>query len=164
MRRRLIAAAIPVSTALIVAGCGSSSKSSPTTAAATPATTAATPPGVTIAVKKASFGKILAGANGRTLYLFLADKGGRSACNGACAAAWPPLTGSVTAGTGVNAALLGTTARSDGTKQVTYGGNPLYYYVTDKDASDSYGQALKQFGAEWYAIGANGKRVEKAGS
>jgi predicted lipoprotein with Yx(FWY)xxD motif len=47
----------------------------------------------TVAVHKTAVGKVLVGANGRTVYLFTADKGKKSACYGQCAAVWPPLIG-----------------------------------------------------------------------
>ena len=55
----------------------------------------------------------------------------------ACAAAWPPVqvTGTPTAGNGANAALVATTSRSDGTKQVTYNGHPLYFFARDGDSA-----------------------------
>jgi predicted lipoprotein with Yx(FWY)xxD motif len=71
-------------------------------------------PSVKLATTK--LGKVLVDARGRTLYLFEADKGPKSACGGACASVWPPLTstGRPTAGPGVTASKLGTTKRSDG--------------------------------------------------
>ena len=70
----------------------------------------------------------------RDLYLFDADKGKSSTCYGGCAKAWPPFLtkGKPSAGPGVNARLLGTTKRRDGSLQVTYAGHPLYYYEGDK--------------------------------
>jgi predicted lipoprotein with Yx(FWY)xxD motif len=96
--------------------------------------------------------------------LFEKDKNGKSACDGACATAWPPLltNGDPTPGPGVNASLLGTTTRSDGTTQVTYHGWPLYYYAADKAPGDITGQNVDSFGAEWYVIGTEkGDKLEK---
>ena len=62
-------------------------------------------------------------------------------------------------GTGVNASLLGTTKRSDGTTEVTYGGHPLYYVVTDHNPGDATGQAVTNFGAAWYVVGTNGSKI-----
>jgi predicted lipoprotein with Yx(FWY)xxD motif len=106
--------------------------------------------------------KVLVGSNGRTLYLFQADKNGTSACSGACAAAWPPdiVTGSPQAGSGVNQALLGTITRPDGTVQLTYNGHPLYYFRVDTAAGVAHGQGLKAFGAEWYVVGAGGSKID----
>jgi predicted lipoprotein with Yx(FWY)xxD motif len=111
-----------------------------------------------------SLGKVLVGNQGRTLYLFEGDKGTTSTCNGTCASAWPPATTSSTAraGTGLSASLLGTTTRRDGTRQVTYGGHPLYYFSGDTAAGQTAGQNLHQFGADWYVVGASGKKVEKS--
>ena len=88
----------------------------------------------TIALKSTAVGKVLVGANGRTLYLFTADKGTKSACYGQCASYWPPLiAGKPTAGTGLNASMLGTTKRKDGKLQVTYHGHPLYFFLPGQE-------------------------------
>jgi predicted lipoprotein with Yx(FWY)xxD motif len=73
------------------------------------------------------------GPDGKVVYLFGADHGSVSRCYGVCATAWPPLltSGAPLAGPGVEAKLLGTTKRSDGSLQVTYSGHPLYYYSAD---------------------------------
>ena len=83
-------------------------------------------------------GQILVDGSGRTPYLFLADKGTQSACNSsACVQYWPPVltSGAPKAGAGVTASLLGTTARQDGTTEVTYAGHPLYYFISDQKAA-----------------------------
>ncbi|MCX4444872.1 hypothetical protein ACFWNC_08775 [Streptomyces sp. NPDC058369] len=107
-------------------------------------------------------GAILVDEKGRTLYLFLADKKNKSNCTGDCAKAWPPLLskGNAKAGKGVNQKLLDITKRSGGDQQVTYNGHPLYYYAGDKKPGQTNGQALDQFGAEWYVLDAKGKQVE----
>ena len=109
----------------------------------------------------AKLGQILVDGNGRTLYLFEADKSSSSTCYGACAAYWPPVLtgGPPAAGTGVNASLLGTTKRTDGTTEVTYGGHPLYYVATDHNPGDATGQAVSNFGAAWYVVGTNGNKI-----
>lgn len=107
-------------------------------------------------------GKVLTGAGGRTLYLFEKDRKGRSRCYDDCAGVWPPyLTGDrPRAGNGVRASLLGTVRRTGGTRQVTYGGHPLYYYVKDHRPGDVTGHDVESFGDEWYAVGANGRKAE----
>src|SRR5262245_52420630 len=99
-------------------------------AAGSPA--AGAPAGVT--VRGSDYGRILFDHRGFVLYAFTRDKGGRSACSGACAAAWPPfiVTGKPAAGAGATGSLLGTTRRADGKLQATYAGRPLYYYVGDR--------------------------------
>jgi predicted lipoprotein with Yx(FWY)xxD motif len=84
------------------------------------------------------------GQRRRAIYLFEADKNGTSACTGACAAAWPPVTatGTPRAGSGVNQALLGTIKRPDGTAQVTYNGHPLYYFAGDTGTGTAKGRGL----------------------
>jgi predicted lipoprotein with Yx(FWY)xxD motif len=113
-----------------------------------------------IQLAETRIGKILAGEDGHTLYLFEKDKKGKSSCSGACARAWPPyLTeGKPKAGEGVKASLLGTIKRSDGTKQVTYHDHPLYFYIQDKQPGDTTGNDVKGFGAEWYALTAKGHK------
>lgn len=117
-----------------------------------------------VTTHQTSRGKVLAEANGHSLYMFSSDKPGGSSCNGSCANTWrPDLTSAHPAaakGSGVNAKLLGTVKRSNHTLQVTYKGHPLYLYVKDKDDGDAYGEGLKQFGAEWYALSSSGKKVD----
>jgi predicted lipoprotein with Yx(FWY)xxD motif len=111
-------------------------------------------------------GRVLTDGRGRTVYLFEADKGGTSACYGACATAWPPLltTGAPKAGAGALTGLLGTTKRRNGGLQVTYRGQPLYYFVRDVEAGQTLGQGIDGFGAEWYVVDRAGHKVEMHGS
>jgi len=120
--------------------------------------------GATVAVAKTTLGSVLVDARGRTLYLFEKDKGGRSACAGACAAAWPPLTtsGKPRAGAGAKASLLGTTKRADGRLQVTYNHHPLYRVVSDTRKGQTSGQNVDAFGAEWYVLSPAGSKIDKA--
>ena len=114
-----------------------------------------------VALASTKLGKVLVDGNGRTLYLFEADKGAMSKCDGACASAWPPLTtsGKPTAGAGVVAAKLGTAKRADGTTGVTYDGHPLYTYAGDGAPGQTTGEGLTDYGAPWYALSAAGKTV-----
>jgi len=85
--------------------------------------------------------------------VFTKDKGSTSECYAACAAAWPPLlaTGPVTiSGKFTVPRDLGTTTRTDGTKQVTYGGHPLYYFAGDTAAGQTKGQGV---GGVWFLVG-----------
>jgi predicted lipoprotein with Yx(FWY)xxD motif len=152
--------------ALLVAGAcssGGGASSAPTAAAtqaAPPTTAASSAPSeaasagpsaaaggaltLTVATS-ATAGKYLAGADGKTLYVFSPDTPNKSACNGSCATNWPPLTvaagGSVPTATGATGTLA-TFARDDGTMQVSYNGKPLYYFANDKAAGDTNGQGV----------------------
>jgi predicted lipoprotein with Yx(FWY)xxD motif len=119
--------------------------------------------GTRLMTRSSSLGKILVDAKGHTLYLFEKDKRNRSACSGQCAAFWPPLLthGKPTAGAGVKASLLGVTRRSNGSTQVTYAGHPLYRFALDTRVGQTKGQGLEKFGAEWYVLGPNGKKIDK---
>jgi predicted lipoprotein with Yx(FWY)xxD motif len=111
-------------------------------------------------------GAYLTDAQGRSLYLFLADKNGKSSCNGACAAAWPPLltSGTPQAGSGATGGMLGTTTRDDGTKQVTYNNHPLYMYSLDKQPGNTNGQGVNAFGALWWLVSPSGSAITTTGS
>src|SRR2546422_1013934 len=95
--------------AAAITGCGSAgaspetdamAPSTPTAAQTTTAAPAAAKPArpkakrlsTAIRVAGSRFGRILVARNGRTLYLFTADRTAKSTCYGACAAAWPPYT------------------------------------------------------------------------
>jgi predicted lipoprotein with Yx(FWY)xxD motif len=149
------------SAALLATACGGSS---PSTAVASPASSpAASPAGTaaTVAVATTKLGQILVDGKGLTLYLFVADTGTTSTCNSSCATVWPPVltTGAPQAGTGANASLLGITARTDGTTEVTYAGHPLYYFVQDKSAGDTTGQGVNSFGALWWVLSPAGAAI-----
>lgn len=93
-----------------------------------------------------TFGMVLTGPSGMTLYTHAGDSATSSTCTGGCATAWPPLTatGQPTAGTGVTG-KLGTLTRPDGTIQVTYAGLPLYYWQGDAKAGDVTGNGVNGF-------------------
>ena len=113
-----------------------------------------------ISLRTTKLGKVLVAANGRTLYLFTADKSKTSACYGQCAGYWPPLIAQKpTAGTGLKASLLGTTKRKDGKLQVTYARHPLYFFAEDKKPGDVNGQGFVHFGGTWWVISAAGTKV-----
>jgi len=168
----LTIATLALGLAVAVAGCGGSSDSSGESAYGGSESTATSKStssesgggGATLAVKNlgGDVGSVLVDSNGFTLYYFEKDKGGKSACYGACAEGWPPLTteGAAKGMGGVQAAKLGTTKRSDGTVQVTYAGWPLYTYVADTKPGEDNGTDVKAFGATWYPLHPNG---EKAG-
>lgn len=108
-------------------------------------------------------GTHLTDGNGRSLYLFSGDSAGRSACDGACAKKWPPLTGSAaTADSSVNQDLVGMLQRSDGGHQVTYAGHPLYYSTADRSPGTTDGQGVTAFGGKWQLVGPDGKPVALA--
>ena len=167
VRRGSFAAAGLASLTLVLAACGGGTSAYGTggsggygAPAATPSAAAGT--AATVDLGASDLGQILVDAQGRTLYLFEADKNGKSNCDGPCAAAWPPFlsTGTPQAAAGASAALIGTTARADGTTQVTYAGHPLYYYVGDRAPGDTTGQDIDQFGAKWYVLAKDGNKID----
>ena len=117
-----------------------------------------------LSLRQTNLGQILVSAKGRTLYLFMKDTNGRSACSGSCVTYWPPLvnTGKLTVGPGVKRSLVGTTKRPDGRLQVTYNKHPLYTFALDTRAGQTKGQGTSNFGANWYAVSARGRAVLKA--
>lgn len=174
MTRTLPAIAVVATGALLaLAGCGGGSNSSSgeggaygsggeteTTAAKSQNASSESAGGGVVAVAKSpEVGTtILVDSKGFTLYDFHKDKGTKSACYGACAGTWPPLTtsGAAHAMSGAEASKLGTAKRSDGTVQVTYAGHPLYTYVVDTKPGEAKGNDFSSFGAQWYALKPNG--------
>ena len=116
----------------------------------------------TIGIATTPLGKVVVDSRGKTLYLFEADKRGKSACYGACAKAWPPVLviGKPKAGPGARAALLGVVKRKDGKEQVTYRGHPLYRFFKDTKRGQVKGQGLDFFGGEWYVLTPAGIKLE----
>jgi predicted lipoprotein with Yx(FWY)xxD motif len=115
----------------------------------------------TLTVRSSAYGRILFDSRGRALYAFTRDPRGRTACNGACAAAWPPyiLRGRLRAGGPIKRSLLGTIRRSNGARQVTYAGRPLYYYVGDRRPGEVRCQNVSEFGGLWLVMRASGRIV-----
>ncbi len=129
-------------TVLVIAGCTSSGAAPSVPGGGASAATGA----VIDAATSPSFGMILTGPNGMTVYTHAGDSATSSTCTDACATAWPPLTtnGQPTVGAGVTG-KLGTLTRADGTTQVTYGGLPLYYWQGDAKAGDVTGNGVEGF-------------------
>jgi predicted lipoprotein with Yx(FWY)xxD motif len=159
--------------ALVLAACGGDddSASANNTNAATTTTTAdtATSGGAatgsfTVAIAKTKLGDdTLVDAQGRTLYAFKADTGGKSVCNAGCDSTWPPLTvtGAVKLAPGLDAEDFKTITRDDGSTQVTDYGQPLYTYSGDTKPGDTNGDGI---GGVWYAVNKEGKPVNASAS
>ena len=157
--------------ALTVSACASSGSSSATTAN-TPAaggnnssssSASAAAGGNTVTAKTIGSQQVLVDSQGMTLYWFAIDTSSKSNCSGSCATYWPPVTGPVTAGSGVTG-TLGTITRSDGTKQATYLGHPLYTYVGDKGPGQNKGNGLNLSGGLWWEMTVSGSTPAPAGA
>ena len=122
--------------------------------------------GARVRLGQSGFGRILVDSHGRTLYMWAHDRRGRSTCNGKCAMAWPPLIthGKPKALMGARRALLGTTLRKDGRRQVTYHGHPLYRFVNDKKRGQTAGAGLIVLGARFDPVSSAGNAVRKPSS
>jgi predicted lipoprotein with Yx(FWY)xxD motif len=165
IRKFAVTIAAAAGTGLLVAACSSSSSSSSTAPA--PASTSASAAAGTVVLKTAhtSLGTVLANGHGFTVYWFGADHGTTSACTGACAVTWPPVTGTPQAAAGVSlTGKLGTITRSGGVKQATYNGHPLYTYTADTAPGQANGNNVNAFGAYWYAITISGGGASTAPS
>jgi predicted lipoprotein with Yx(FWY)xxD motif len=115
--------------------------------------------------ESAEFGSYLVDGEGMSLYVFMGDTqdSGTSACADDCAAEWPPLAsqGSPVAGDGVDATLLGTITRDDGTIQVTYNGRPLYLFVGDAAPGDTNGQGMEDEFGLWLLVSPTGEPIQQ---
>jgi predicted lipoprotein with Yx(FWY)xxD motif len=131
-------------------------------ALAAPAAMASGGSAASVSVRSSPYGPILFDGRGKALYVFTKDTRGRSLCSGACAAAWPPFVvrGTVTAGKGAKARLLGTIRRADGSRQVTYAGRPLYFYVGDTKPGEVRCQNVLEYGGLWLVVRGSGRPVK----
>jgi predicted lipoprotein with Yx(FWY)xxD motif len=84
---------------------------------------------------------VLVGPGGMTLYTFDRDAagGGKSLCNGPCAANWPPLMATTDAAPSGDWAVV---TRDDGGKQWAYKGKPVYYWSKDRKPGDRTGDGF----------------------
>lgn len=92
-------------------------------------------------------GKLVNSA-GMTLYTFDKDVagGGKSACNGPCAALWPPIAADAGAAASGDYSIV---TRDDGSKQWAYQGKPIYLYAKDEKPGDMLGNNFK---GVWHII------------
>jgi predicted lipoprotein with Yx(FWY)xxD motif len=159
---------IPLASALLATACSSAAaapgSASASSAPAAGSSASAATTGTVITTQAGSAGAFLTNASGRTVYLWAKDGMNMSDCSGACAAAWPPVpaTGTLTATGSAKASDLGTITRSDGTKQVTYDGHPLYYFVGDSSPDQTAGQGSAAFGAKWWLVAPSGAKITAA--
>ena len=141
------AIAIGSAAILLLAACSSSKHTASSGSTSTPPSRAAVAAGS--AVKVSVDEGHLVGPDGHVLYANTVDTASSIKCAGVCATNWPPLTGTPSAGSGLDAAELGTAMRPDGGTQVTYDGHPLYYFTQDSGTDDKYGQGLADGGGKW---------------
>jgi predicted lipoprotein with Yx(FWY)xxD motif len=156
---------VPVAAALLAAACssGGGSQAAGTPASGSPASAANTT-GTVITTHAGSTGSFLTDGSGRAVYLWSKDTMDKSACSGACVGAWPPVpaSGTLTASGGAKMSELGTITRSDGSKQVTYDGHPLYFFAGDTGAGQLSGQGNDGFGAKWWLVAPSGAEITGA--
>jgi len=134
-----------------VNGTGAANTTSAQTTANATTIAAQKPYGVNVAYN-ATVGNYLVNATGWTLYLYTSDtpNSAKSTCYGGCATYWPIFyVANLTVPAGLNQSAFGTINRTDGTKQLTYDGWPLYYYLGDKAPGQLSGQGV---GGTWYAV------------
>src|SRR5580693_3196329 len=166
--RKILGAAGLAALALALSACGSSASSSSSAPATSAPATSAPAAGASSAPASSASGgtvsmttikgvAVLTSSSGKTLYWFAPDTSTTSKCTGSCATYWPPVTGPVTAGSGVTG-TLSTITRSDGTTQATYDGHPLYTYVGDTAAGQNKGNGLNLSGGLWYEMTVSGAK------
>ncbi|WP_405014041.1 hypothetical protein [Kitasatospora sp. NBC_01539] len=111
----------------------------------------------------AGLGTVVTDGAGYTLYRFDLDTAAPSAshCDGACATLWPPVpaAGDHPKVDGVDAALVSSVTRADGTRQLTLKGWPLYRYAPDTRPGDTKGQGVK---GTWWAVTPSGAKAVAA--
>ena len=102
-------------------------------------------------------------SGGFTLYRNTKDKAEppTSSCLGTCTSTWSPIGGAAQPTLdGVDATLIGTLVRPDGSKQLTVDGWPVYRYIKDMLPGTVNGQGVD---GVWQAVGPDGKPLtEKA--
>jgi predicted lipoprotein with Yx(FWY)xxD motif len=162
MRIKMLAAAGMAAVAVSAAACSSSS----TGGSRTPSTPGhASGAGSGAALKTATINgvTVVTNAQGFTLYSFAPDTATTSKCTGACAQIWPPVNAPAAAGQGVTGKLSAIT-RSDGSKQATYDGRPLYTYTADTAPGQAKGNGLNVNGGVWHEVTASGQAAPAANS
>ncbi|WP_127504013.1 COG4315 family predicted lipoprotein [Actinoplanes solisilvae] len=148
--RTVMALAVATAGLALVAACGDSGSSNEPSSAGPPPSSTST----VISAQSTPLGTILVNDQGLTVYVFANDKTSTSTCNGACAANWPPVKAPATLPAsipGVTGAL-GETTRTDGSKQLTVAGHPVYTFGGDNAAGQTNGQGITLDGGLWTVV------------
>src|SRR4051812_16109547 len=155
----LSALAVALAAATSVALGAGASQHGPAPPSGAPASTAGA--GTTITAHGSRYGTVLFDGRGFVVYRFTREGGRTPACYGACAKAWPPVLtrGRPRAGRGARDSLVGSVRRRDGSRQVTYHGHPLYYYLGDSNPGDILCQNVVEFGGTWLVVRPSGAAV-----
>ena len=152
--------------AILVVGCGSDDEPAPAPAPSPPAakqgqtqSAEKKSTGAVIHVDGSEFGTMIYGPRNQAIYIFQRDSRNETNCYGECAAAWPPVItrGEPRARGGAKQSLVGTVKRRDGSLQVTYAGQPLYYYANE-GPGEVRCHNVNLNGGLWWVIGPDGKR------
>ncbi len=150
----------------VAAGCGSDPEAADEPTASSPTTPTSPPPtedvrdGTAITTRSSEFGRILFGPGRQAIYMWESEPSDTPECYGGCAEAWPPVLtdGRPQASGAVDADLLGTTKRKDGSTQVTYGGHPLYYYAHEGPGEVKC-HNIATHGGLWWVVQPDGNRA-----
>lgn len=159
-------AATLVTTACSSSGGGTAATqppSAPSTGAPAPVTShvRATQTAIEIETQHGPLGTYLTDGKGMTLYMFASDSATKSSCSGQCLQFWPLVRGPAVARHGAKQSDLATIT-TDGQKQVTYKGHPLYYFAEDKAPGQTTGQGSNGFGAKWWVLTPGGTPITAA--
>ncbi len=151
--RRALLPVVLVGAGLLVAACGTTSPG-----AVANAGTSGSGSSALLSTRSTSLGTIVVNDQGRTLYLFAADTPGHSACTGACLQYWPLVPAPSTLPTSLPGitGTIGVLDRSDGSKQLTLAGWPLYTYAGDSGPGATSGEGLNLSGGLWWAVSPSG--------
>lgn len=168
MHGKIFGAAGLTAAALLVAACSSSSSSGAATGSGSTSSPAASSgsgssaasssgsgSGASVEATSINGAQVLTNSKGFTLYWFVPDTSTASKCYGSCATYWPPVKGPVTAMSGVTG-TLSTITRTDGSKQATYDGHPLYTYIADTAPGQAKGNGINASGGVWHEVTVSG--------
>jgi len=163
MRNRWLVPVGAVAATLVIAACGSSSSTGSSGGSGSGSSPAAAAPAGALSTAKVGSSTLLTNSKGFTLYWFVPDSTTASKCYGSCAKYWPPVLGPASAGSGVTG-TLGVITRSNGAKQATWNGHPLYTYIGDTAPGMNKGNGLNISGGVWHEIVLTGKAAPASGA
>jgi len=161
----LVAASLIGVVALTACGSSGGSKSDSgadtTSTTKSEATSSTSAPGAenTLQLVDTSLGKVIAGADGKVLYLYKPDGTAEvRTVPAGILGAWPPVVVKTapTAGTGLDQSLVSTGTQPNGMKWVRYNDHLLYGFTGDAAPGDTNGNGV---GGIWFAVTAAGDAV-----